>query len=89
MTVKAVLSKVLSKVLVIAALCPVVKIKSSFLNIEELQNSKYGVEISSEPVRLNQVSSLANMLLHQVLIWSRNLCLFINYPVCSWLKEEF
>lgn len=54
MTVKAVLSKVLSKVLVIAALCPVVKIKSSFLNIEELQNSKYGVEISSEPVRLNQ-----------------------------------
>jgi hypothetical protein len=34
-------------------LCFVLRIQSTFLNIEELQKSKYGVEISALPVLLN------------------------------------
>ena len=39
------------------SLCFVLRIHSTFLDIEELQKSKYGVEISAEPVLLlnNQV----------------------------------
>ncbi|XP_028402326.1 protein OS-9-like isoform X2 [Dendronephthya gigantea] len=35
------------------SLCFVLRIKSTFLNIEELQKSKYGVDISAEPVLLD------------------------------------
>ena len=32
------------------SLCFILRIQSTFLDIEELQNSKYGLEISVEPV---------------------------------------
>lgn len=48
--VKTALSNV---VISLMSLCFVMKIESSFLNIEELQKSKYGVELSANPVLLN------------------------------------
>ena len=32
------------------SLCFILRIQSTFLDIEELQNSKYGLEISAKPV---------------------------------------
>ena len=42
------------------SLCFILRIQSTFLDIEELQKSKYGLEISAEPVLLlsNQVLML-------------------------------
>ena len=47
---------VVSKLVLLLVLFPLLKIKSSFLNIEELQKSKYLVDISGEPVLLNKVN---------------------------------
>ena len=39
------------------------RIQSTFLNIEELQKSRYGVEISAKPVLLNNQVILRDLLL--------------------------
>ena len=57
---------VVSKFVLVVALCPLLKSKSSFFDIEELQNFKYGVEITSEPVLLNQVYILINIVLRRI-----------------------
>jgi hypothetical protein len=40
----------LVSIILFISLCFVFIVQSTFLNIEELQKSKYGVEISAEPV---------------------------------------
>ncbi len=51
------------------SLCFVLIVESTFLNIEELQKSKYGVEISAEPVLLDsQLSQVINIIKFRILL---------------------
>lgn len=49
-----VMKTLVSKLVLVVVLCPLLKSKSSFFDIEELQKFKYGVEINSEPVLIDQ-----------------------------------
>ena len=72
---------VVSKLVLVVALCPLLKSKSSFFDIEELQNLKYGVEITSEPVLLNQVYIYIYILINIVLRGIDVTYLPVQYPV--------